>query len=187
LMLRAMRIFRLDVSFIDTCLATLAEFCAHRTNATQAVQMNGIDDVIAAMVRFKTSVPVQLNGTRTLSALIRSTGDSARRRIVQASGAEAIVFALERFGTSTGVHAPVAVEACRAIAVLCDMESSDEAEILSKRLRKIRVERAVKQTMQAHRGNQHVQEKGKEAIKNLGSLRSGTGWLSRMRSKKQLL
>jgi hypothetical protein len=184
LMLRAMRIFRLDAHFIDMCLATLAEFCAHRANAMHAVQMNGVDDVIAAMVRFKTSVPVQLNGARTLSALVRAAGDAARRRIVQASGAEAIVFALERFGTSAGAHAPVAVEACRAIAVLCEMENLAEGEILSKRLRKIRVERAVKQAIHAHRGNQQVQEKGREALKSLGSLKSSNGWFSKLRPRR---
>jgi serine/threonine protein kinase len=184
LMLRSMRIFRLDADFVEKCLSTLSEFCLFRANASHIVQMNGVDDIIAAMVRFKTSVPVQRAGCRTLSALMKATGDEARRRIVHASGSEAIVFALERFGATTGVHAAVAVEGCRAIATLCAMESVEEGEILSRRMKKIRTDRALKQTVQAHRGNQAVEEKAREALKNLSSLKSAGGFFSRMRSKK---
>jgi serine/threonine protein kinase len=184
LMLRSMRIFRLDADFVEKCLSTLSEFCTFRANASQIVQMSGVDDIIAAMIRFKTSVPVQRAGCRTLSALMKATGDQARRRVVHASGSEAIVFALERFGATTGVHAAVAVEGCRAIGALCAMESVEEGEILSRRMKKIRTDRALKQTMQAHRGNHAVEEKGREALKNLGNLRPGGWFFSRMRGKK---
>lgn len=185
LMLRCMRVFRLDADFVEKCLSTLSEFCTFRANASQVVQMNGVDDIIAAMIRFKTSVPVQRAGCRTLSALMKASGDNARRRVVQASGGEAIVFALERFGVSAGANVPVAVEGCRAIAALCSMENAEEGEILARRMRKIRTDRALKQTMQAHKGHTGVEEKAREALKNLGSLKSGNGFFSRIRSSKR--
>jgi hypothetical protein len=184
-MLRSMRIFRLDAEFIEKCIVTLCEFCGARVNASQVVQLNGVDDIIAAMLRFKTSVPIQHSGARTLSLLVRATGDNGRRRVVQAGGAEAIIFAMERFGSSAGVNTAVAVEGCGAIACLSALESPAEGEILSKRLRKLRADRAVKQVMQAHKGSQAVQEKGKEALKNLYALRSGGGWFSRIRQRNR--
>lgn len=183
LILRSMRIFRLDGEFVERALRSLSEICNFRANAEQVLQLNGVDDVIASMVRFKLSVPIQHHGTATLVVLVNHTNDHARRRIVQASGAEAIVFALERFGTTSGVHADIAIEGCRAIATLCGIRNAEEGEILSKRMKKIRADRAIKQTIQAHRGHQLVQEKGKEALKNLSSLKSGSSWLFRIRHK----
>lgn len=183
LILRSTRIFRLDGEFVEKALNTLSQVSTIRANALQIVQLNGVDDIIASMVRFKLSVPVQKHGIKTLSALMRLAGDHARRRIVQASGAEAIIFALERFGSTFGEHAELAVEGCRAIAVLCTMQSADEGDILSKRMKKIRADRALKQTIQAHRGNQQVQERGKEALKNLSSIKHGSSWLHRIRHK----
>jgi hypothetical protein len=187
LILRAMRIFRLDAAFIEKSTIALCELCGTRGNASQVVQLNGVEDVIAAMLRFKTSIPIQHSCARTLSLLIRATGDNGRRRVVQAGGAEAIIFAMERFGSSSGGNSAVAVavEGCAAIAVLSAMDSVTEGEILSKRLRKLRADRAVKQVMQAHKGNQVVQEKGKECLKNLHALRSGGGWFSRIRQRNK--
>lgn len=184
MVLRAIRIFRLDEDFVEKCIVTLADFSSVRNAAATIVQSNGVDDIVAAMTRFTMSVPVQRASLRSLTLLMRATGDHARRRVVHAGGAEAIVFAMERFGTGGGAQIQVAIEGCRALAMLCAMESSDEGEILSKRMKKLKGVSAIKQTMQAHRGNQAVQEKGRDALKNFGNLKSSGGLFGRLRTRR---
>lgn len=185
MIIRAMRIFRLDAEFIEKGLATLSDFCAYRTNGTQIVQANGVDDIVAAMVRFRMSLPMQREGSRTLTLLMKATGDHARRRLVHAGGGEAIVFALERFGAIEETNASVTVEACRALAMLFNMESPSEGEILGRRMKKIRCDRAIKNALVAHKSNQAVQDKGRDALKQLNNLKAGGGLWNRMRMSKK--
>lgn len=182
MIIRAMRIFRLDADFIEKGLSTLAEFCAYRANGAQIVQASGVDDIVAAMERFRMSENMQKEGCKVLTLLMKATGDQARRRLVHAGGAEAIVLALERFGAIPEVNVAIVVETCRAMHTLFLMENPAEGEILGRRMKKIKCDKAIKAAMVAHRGNQSVQDKGRETLKQLGSLKSGGGLWGRMRS-----
>lgn len=113
---------------------------------------------------------------------MKATGDQARRRLVHAGGAEAIVFALERFGSMAETNVPVVVETCRALHMLFLIENPAEGEILGRRMKKIKCDRAIKSALVAHRTNQSVQEKGREALKQLSNLKGATGIWGRMRS-----
>lgn len=182
MIIRAMRIFRLDADFIEKGLTTLSEFCTYRANGAQIVQASGVDDIVAAMERFRMSENMQKEGSRVLTLLMKATGDQARRRLVHAGGAEALVLALERFGAIPEVNLPVAVETCRALFTLFQMENPGEGEILGRRMKKIKCDKAIKAAMVAHKGNQSVQDKGRETLKQLGTLKSGGGLWGRMRS-----
>lgn len=182
MIIRAMRIFRLDPEFIEKGMATLSEFCQFKSNGMQIVQANGIDDIVAAMDRFKMNINMQKEGSRILSLLVKATGDQARLTMIHAGGAEAVIAALERFGAVPETNVAMVVEACRALHLLFQMENSSDAEILGRRMRKNKCDKAIKAALVAHRGNQNVHEKGKEALKQLSSLKSAGGIWGRMRS-----
>lgn len=182
MIIRAMRIFRLDADFIEKGLITLSQFCTLRSNGSQIVQANGVDDIVAAMERFRMSMVMQREGCRVLALLINATGDQARRRMVHAGGAEAIVFALERFGAIPDTHEDVVLEACRALDILFLMDNAAEGESLGRRMRKIRCDKAVKTAMMTHRGEDEIQEAAKDALRHLSALRGGGGLWSRMRN-----
>ncbi|PXF42039.1 Serine/threonine-protein kinase HT1 [Gracilariopsis chorda] len=182
MIIRAMRIFRLDADFIEKGLTMLSDFCTYRSNGMQIVQAGGVDDIVAAMERFRLSVTMQKEGSRVLTLLMKATGDQARRRMVHAGGAEAIVFALERFGAIPDNNVPVVVETCRALHMLFLMENTAEGEILGKRMKKVRCDKAIKTAMVTHKTSPQVQEKGREALKQLGHLKGGGGIFGRMRS-----
>lgn len=182
MIIRAMRIFRLDADFIEKGLTTLAEFCTYRSNGAQIVQANGVDDIVAAMERFRLSVEMQREGSRVLTLLMKATGDQARRRLVHAGGAEAIVFALERFGAIPDSNVALVVETCRALHMLFMMENTAEGDILGRRMKKIKCDKAIKTAMVTHKGTTTVQERGREAVKALGHLKSGGGLWGRMRN-----
>ena len=176
MIIRAMRIFRLDSEFIERGLTMLSEFCTHKSNGTQIVQASGVDDIVASMERFPLSVNMQREGTRVLTLLMMAAGDQARRRVVHVNGAEVVVSALERFGAVGENNVGVVVETCRTLSMLFKMESSVEGEKLGKRMKKLGCDRIIKKAIVAHRQNEAVQEKGKEALKALGSIRGLSGW-----------
>lgn len=176
MIIRAMRIFRLDSDFIEKGLTTLAEFCTHKSNGAQIVQASGVDDIVASMERFPLSVNMQREGTRVLTLLMMATGDQARRRLIHVNGAEAIVVALERFGAVSENNIPVVVETCRTLHMLFMMENSSEGEKVGKRMKKIGCDKIIKKAMNTHRQNQAVQEKGRDALKQLGNIRGMGGW-----------
>lgn len=182
MMIRAMRIFRLDADFIEKGLITLAQFCTLRSNGSQIVQANGVDDIVAAMERFRMSMIMQREGCRVLTLLMKATGDQARRKMVHAGGAEAIVYALERFGAVPESHEDVVLEACRALDMLFLMDAAGEGENLGRRMKKIRCDKAVKSCMMTHRGDEEIQETGKDTLKHLSALRGGGSLWSRMRN-----
>ncbi|KAI0565913.1 Serine/threonine protein kinase [Gracilaria domingensis] len=182
MIIRAMRIFRLDSDFIEKALTMLSDFCTYRSNGMQIVQAGGVDDIVAAMERFRLSDSMQKEGSRVLTLLIKATGDQARRRMVHAGGAEAIVFALERFGAIPDNNVPVVVETCRALHMLFLMENNSEGDILGRRMKKVRCDKAIKTAMITHKASPQVQEKGREALRQLGHLKGGGGLFGRMRS-----
>lgn len=186
LIIRAMRIFRLDSDFVEKVLTTLCDFCAVRETAEQVVKVSGIDDIVAAMVRFRNSGAMQREGGRVLTLLMTATGDDARRLMLHASGGERLVLALEKFGCGPDANAAVSVELCRALTALCQVESSTEGDVLGKRLRKLRCDKIIKNTIVAHKDNQGVQDRGKEALKQLASLRtSGSFWSRLLTSRRR--
>lgn len=182
LIIRAMRIFRLDADFVEKVLSTLGEFCTERETAEQVVKIAGIDDIVAAMVRFRNSPSIQREGGRVLGLLIAAVGDEARRLMLHASGGERLVLALEKFGGGSDANAAVSIELCKALTALCRVESSVEGDVLGKRMRKLRCDKVIKNTLVAHRDNQNVQERGREALKQLGTLKSSGGFWSRLLS-----
>ncbi|CAN8069184.1 unnamed protein product [Agarophyton chilense] len=182
MIIRVMRIFRLDAGFIEKVLTMLSEFCTYRSNGMQIVQAGGVDDIVATMERFRLSDNMQKEGSRVLTLLMKATGDQARRRMVHAGGAEAIVFALERFGAIPDNNVPVVVETCRALHMLFLMENTSEGEILGRRMRKVRCDKAIKTALVTHKASPQVQEKGKDALRQLNQLKSGGGLFGRMRS-----
>ena len=180
MIIRAMRIFRLDADFVEKGLTTLSEFCTYRSNGTQIVQAHGIDDVVGAIERFPSSVAIQREGSRVLTLLMKATGDQARRRVVQAGGAEAIALALERFGGIPENHVGAVVETCRALYTLFLMENTAEGELLGRKMKKVKCEKAIKVALVTHKTNQQIQERGREALKQLGTLKTGGfrwGWM----------
>ncbi|CDF38243.1 Serine/threonine protein kinase [Chondrus crispus] len=183
MIIRAMRIFRLDADFIEKGLSTLADFCAYQANGIQIVEAKGVDDIVAAMERFRMSETMQKEGCRVLTLLIEATGDQARRRLVHAGGAESIVLAVERFGTIGEVNISLVVECFKSLYTLFQMENTAEGEVLGRRMRKIKCDKAVKAAMVAHRGNQVIQNRGRETIKQLGTLKGGGGLWGRMRKR----
>lgn len=182
MIIRAMRIFRLEPEFIEKGLTTLSEFCTYKSNGIQIVHVGGIDDIVAAMERFRMNINMQKEGSRVLTLLMKATGDQGRRRLVHAGGAEAIIRALERFGNVAEMNVPMVVETCRALHMLFQMENASEGEILGRRVRKIKCDKALKTAMAAHRSNQAVQEKSRDALKQLSHLKGGGGLWGRMRS-----
>lgn len=171
LLIRAMRFFRLDSDFVEKAVATLGTFCTFSANIRRIVETNGVEDVAAAMVRFNMSVAMQREGSRVVRLIMTGNGDEARRRLVQAGGAEAILFALDRFGT-VNVHQALAIEGCKALSTLCEMENRSEAEILGRRLKKMRAERTIKQVLQGQRSSASVQKEGKNTIALIGNLKA---------------
>ncbi len=185
LIIRAMRIFRLDADFVEKVLATLCEFCIVRSTAEQVVKVSGIDDIVAAMVRFRNSAGMQREGGRVLTLLIQASGDEARRLMLHASGGETLVLALEKFGSGADLHAGVSMEVCRALTALCAVESSVEGDVLGKRLRKLRCDKVIKNTIVAQKDNPNVADRGREALKQLSSLRSSGGFWARLRGHRR--
>lgn len=177
----AMQIFRLESEFVQKGLMTLAQFCALRSNGIQIVQAGGIDDIVAAMDRFQMSIALQREGCRVLTFLIKATGDQARRRLVHVGGAETLVYALERLGAIPDSNADFVIEACRALDMLFRMDNSSEGDILGRRMRKIRCDKAIKTAMMTHRQQNDIQEMAKDALRHLSALRGGGLW-SRMRN-----
>lgn len=190
MIMRAMQIFRLDSDFVEKGLATLSEFCTYKSNGMQIVHAGGIDDIVGSMERFRMNINVQREGCKVLTLLMRATGDQARRRLVHAGGAEAAVSALERFGAIPEAHVDMVIEACRSLHALFLMENLSEGEILGRRMKKMKCDKAIKTALIAHRGNQLVQEKGREAVKQLNNLKGGGGLWGRMRNgpkKRQMV
>lgn len=182
MILRAMRIFRLDAEFVEKGLVTLAQFCVLRSNGMQIVQANGVDDIVAAMDRFKMSEVMQKEGCRVLTVLLRVTGDQGRRKVVQAKGAEAIVYALERFGGIAEANEEVVLEACRALCELFAMDNVAEGETLGRQMRKMRCDKTIRNAMAMHRTDMDIQQVARDALKHLSSLRGSGGLWSRMRN-----
>lgn len=182
MIIRAMRIFRLDAEFVEKGLITLGQFCVLRSNGMQILQANGVDDVIAAMDRFKMSEVMQKEGCRVLTVLIRATGDQGRRKVVHAKGAEAVVFALERFGGIAEANEEVVLEACRALSALFAMDNVAEGEMLGRQMRKIRCDKTIRLAMMTHRTDADIQQVARDALRHLSSLRGSGGLWSRMRN-----
>lgn len=116
-----------------------------------------------------------------LTLLTQVTGDQALRRVVHAGGAEAMVFALERFGAIPENNDDVVIEACHALNILFMMDNTVEGDILGRRMRKMRCEKVIKTAMMTHRPHPNVQEVAKEALRSLQALKRGGLW-SRMRN-----
>lgn len=184
MILRAMRIFRLESDFVQKGLTTLGQFCTLPSNGAQIVQSNGVDDIVGAMERFPMVMAMQREGCRVLTLLIQSTGDQARRRMVHAGGAEAVVFALERFGAIPDNNDDVVIDACRALDILFMMDNTSEGDILGRRMRKMRCDKVIKTAMMTHRNHANIQEVAKDALRHLQALRGGGLW-SRMRGQKK--
>lgn len=181
MMLKALRIFRLDPDFVLKGISTLSEFCRHGPNGSQIVQADGIDDIVASMERFRTSEAIQRDGCRVLTRLMNTTGDQARRRLVHAGGAEVLVFALDRFGAIPDSNTQAVIEICTALGTLFGMENAAEGEILGRRMKRIKCDKALKAAQVTHKTDEVIQEKAREAQKLLSALK-GTGLFGRMRS-----
>lgn len=185
LIIRAMRIFRLDSDFVEKVLSTLCDFCVVQETAEQVVKVSGIEDIVAAMVRFRNSGAMQREGGRVLTLLMNASGDVARRLMLHASGGERLVLALEKFGCGAESNANVSVELCKALTALCQVESSVEGDELGRRLRKLRCDKIIKNTIMSNKDNQMVQERGREALKQLSSLRTAGNFWSRLLSGRR--
>lgn len=181
MILRSIRIFRLESDFVQKGLTTLGQFCTLKSNCGQIVQHNGVDDIVGAMQRFPMVTGMQREACRVLALLMQATGDQARRRMVHAGGAEAVVFALERFGAIPETNDDVVLEACRALNMLFLMDNTVEGDILGRRMRKMRCDKVMKTAMMTHRQHAGIQEVAKDALRNLQALKGGGLW-SRMRS-----
>lgn len=182
LIIRAVRIFRLDADFVEKVLQTLGEFCMVQETAQQVVKISGIDDIVAAMVRFRNLASIQREGGKVLTLLVNSCGDEARRLMLHASGGERLVLALEKFGCGPDANGAVSVELCKALTALCQVESAMDGDVLGKRLRKLKCDKVIKNTILSHKDNQNVQDRGKEALRQVSSLRSSGNFWSRLLS-----
>lgn len=181
MMIQAMQIFRLDAEFVEKVLVTLTQFCVIRSNGMKILAANGEEDIVGAMGRFKMAEVMQKEGCRLLTALIRITGDEARRKVVAAGGADAMVFALERFGAVPEAGEEVVIEACRALSAVFAMDNMAEGELLWRRMRKIRCDKVIQGTIKTHKQDSDIQQAGRDALNHLSSLR-GSGLWSRMRN-----
>lgn len=176
MMIRAIRIFRLDSEFIEKGLATLTQFCVVPSNGKLIVDANGIADVVAAMDRFKLAEGILKEGCRLLTALIGVMGDQARQKVVKVDGAEIIMFGLGRFGGVSETNEEAVIEGCYSLKALFHMIDVAEGEALGRRMRKNRCDKVLKGVMSAHQTDSDVLKAAQDALKQLSRL-SGNGGL----------